>query len=90
MIRIIENKMKEPITITCGECHSIFTFEFTDIQRVEENSLCFPIGITKVRRYVICPVCKADLVYKAPQHLYGTSCGQIVLDENVPASGGED
>lgn len=86
MIKIIENNMKEPITITCGECKSIIRFEYTDIQRKEESNLLFPIGITKTIRYIVCPVCKATLNFKAPQHLEGTSCGQIIIDEKLPDS----
>lgn len=86
MIKIIENKMKEPITITCGECHSVISFEYTDIQRREESNLLFPTGITKVIRFIVCPVCKATLNFKTPQHLEGTSCSQIIIDDKLPES----
>ena len=86
MIKIIENNMKEPITITCGECNSIIRFEYTDIQRREESDFLFPTGITKIRRFIVCPVCKATLNFKVPQHLEGTSCGQIIIDEKLPDS----
>lgn len=62
MIKIIENNMKEPISITCGECKSIFSFEYTDIQRKEERNLLFPVGITNIRRFIVCPVCKGRLI----------------------------
>ncbi len=83
MIKIIENNMKEPITITCGECKSTFSFEYTDIQRKEESNLW---GITNIRRFIVCPVCKATLNFKAPQHLEGTSCGQMIIDDKLPGS----
>ena len=86
MIKIIENNMKEPISITCGECKSIFSFEYTDIQRKEESDLLFPIGITKIRRFIICPVCKATLNFHVPQHLDGTGCAQMIIDEKLPES----
>lgn len=86
MIKIIENNMKEPISITCGECKSTFSFEYTDIQRREESNLLFPMEITNIRRFIVCPVCKATLIFKAPQNLEGTSCGQIIIDEKLPDS----
>ena len=86
MIKIIKNNMKEPITITCGECNSIIRFEYTDIQRREEINPLAPTGITKSIRFIVCPVCKATLIFKAPQHLRGISCCQIVLDEKLPDS----
>ena len=90
MIKIIENNMKEPITITCGECKSTFSFEYTDIQRKAESDYLIPIGITKIIRFIVCPVCKATLNFKAPQHLEGTSCGQIIIDEKLPDSEGHE
>ena len=66
MIKIIKNNMKEPISITCGECRSTFSFEYTDIQRKEESNLLFPIGITNIKRFIVCPVCKATLDFKTP------------------------
>lgn len=86
MIKIIENKMKEPTLITCGECKSTFSFEYTDIQRKEESNLLFPMGITKIIRFVVCPVCKATLIFKAPHNLEGNSCGQIIIDDKLPYS----
>lgn len=86
MIKIIENNMKEPITITCGECKSTFSFEYTDIQRKEGSNLLFPMGITNIRRFIVCPVCKATLDFKAPQHLDGTDCGQMIIDDKFPES----
>lgn len=84
MIKIIENKMKEPISITCGECKSTFSFEYTDIQRKEESNPFFPVGVTNIRRFIVCPVCKATLNFHVPQHLYGTDCGQITIDVKLP------
>lgn len=84
MIKIIENKMKEPILITCGECKSTLSFESTDIQRMEESNLLFPVGATNIRRYIVCPVCKATINFHVPQHLEGTDCGQIIIDDKLP------
>ena len=90
MIKIIENNMKEPISITCGECKSIISFDYTDIQRREESDFLFPTGITKIRRFIVCPVCKATLNFKTPQHLEGTSCGQVIIDVKLPDSEVQD
>lgn len=90
MIKIIENNMKEPISITCGECKSTFSFEYTDIQRMEESNLLFPMGITNIRRFIVCPVCKATLNFKVPQHLDGTDCGQMIIDDKLPGSEVQD
>lgn len=86
MIKIIENNMKEPILITCGECKSTFSFEYTDIQRKEESNLFIPVGISNIRRFIVCPVCKATLNFHVPQHLVGTDCGQMIIDDNLPES----
>lgn len=59
MIRIIKNTKEEPIRCECGECKSLFEYTYEDIRRETQEplfSICQPI----VKRYVICPVCKAD------------------------------
>lgn len=84
MIKIIENKINEPILITCGECKSLFSFEYSDIQRKEESNPFFPLGVTNIRRFIVCPVCKATLNFHVPQHLEGTDCGHMTIDDMLP------
>lgn len=61
MIRIITNTKEEPIRCECKECKSLFEYNYEDIRRETQEplfSICQPI----VKRYVICPVCKADCI----------------------------
>lgn len=62
MIKIIKNTMTEPIQIECENCSSIFEYNFSDIQRKDTPGLFGFPGCSE--RYVICPVCKADIELK--------------------------
>lgn len=54
-IKIIKNTLEDDILMTCHECGSEFSFNYTDIRRDESTSI---LGNRVVNRYVICPVCK--------------------------------
>ena len=86
MIKIIECNLQGPIMMECNECKSKFSFEFTDIQRREENNLFLPIGCGTIRRYVVCPVCKATIDFKVP--LENITFNLQVKDEDLPDSEG--
>ena len=85
MIKIIECNLQGPIMMVCNECKSKFSFEFTDIQRREEASL---IGFTTIKRYVVCPVCKATIDFKVP--LEKITFDLQVTDEVLPNSEGHE
>ena len=73
MIKIIHNSMIEPIEAQCGECKSIFTYNYEDIHREEVQDFFFN---KKTRRFLICPVCKSNLVLQnveAPKVIYASS-----------------
>ena len=73
MIKIIKNTMTEPIEAQCGECNSLFTYNYEDIHREEVQDFFFN---KKTRRFLICPVCKANLVFhnsEAPKVIYASS-----------------
>ena len=55
MIEIIKNAMTDPVKVECGDCQSIFTYTYEDIQ-TEENTNFF--GTVYYTRYVVCPVCR--------------------------------
>ena len=76
MIKIIENTMSGPVKAKCGECGSVFSYEYSDIMRYEDN--CF-LGGRSVVRYLICPVCKSDLKFK--NQLIGLKTDIQVVDE---------
>lgn len=57
-IKIIQNSMTDPIECVCPYCELVFSYNYEDIQRREENNL---FGTAYVRRFVICPVCKCDI-----------------------------
>lgn len=61
MIKIIKNSLTEPITVTCHNCESIFSYTFEDIKRAEFSSIFDICGSKTVKKYVICPVCKSDI-----------------------------
>ena len=63
MIRIIRNTKEEPIKCECGECQSLFEYNYEDIRRETQDSL-FPMGVIRDKSisYVICPVCKANCI----------------------------
>lgn len=84
MIKIIECNLQGPILMECNECKSKFSFEFTDIQRREEDSLFIPLGHETIRRYVVCPVCKATINFKVP--LEDITFDLQVKDEELPNS----
>lgn len=62
MIEIIKNTMVEPIKVTCGDCESVFTYNYEDVQTDTSSSL---LGVTYYNRYVTCPVCKYRNFIKA-------------------------
>lgn len=88
MIKIIECNLQGPILMECNECKSKFSFEFTDIQRREENNILLPWGCVNIRRYVVCPVCKATINFKVP--LEGVTCDLQFVDEDLPNSEGHE
>lgn len=53
MKKIIKNTMTEPIEMSCGECGSVFTYTYKDIEKKDFGLF----GIPNIRRYVDCPVC---------------------------------
>ena len=62
-MKIIKNNWTAPLETTCAECRSIISIESDDIRRSEDHDL---MGYTRIRRFVICPVCKATLDFKFP------------------------
>ena len=62
MIKIIKNSLTDPITVTCHNCASIFSYTFDDIKRDEISNIFDICGRKTIKRYVICPVCKIDIV----------------------------
>ena len=61
-MKIIKNAMTTPIETTCPECKSILEYTYADIRRRDENGI---FGLyTGVTRYIVCPVCKRDIVIK--------------------------
>lgn len=59
MIKIIKNTMTEPITMTCGFCRSVFTYNYEDIRVRDVQPLGFMSPIRT--RFIECPVCKKDI-----------------------------
>ena len=57
-MKIIKNKWNVPLEVSCAECKSVISIESDDVRRTEEYNI---LGYMKIRRYVICPVCKATL-----------------------------
>lgn len=54
-IKIIKNTMTEPIQKECEWCHSIFEFNYQDIEVQDFRSI---LGTNIRKRIVVCPVCK--------------------------------
>lgn len=61
MIEIIKNSMKEPITRTCEDCESVFTYNYEDVATESDKNL---LGMSYYKRFVVCPVCKYRNVIK--------------------------
>jgi hypothetical protein len=62
-MKIIKNAMTTPIEITCSECKSVLEYTYADIHRRDENTF---FGLySGATRYIVCPVCKRDIVIKA-------------------------
>lgn len=58
-IKIIKNTMIEPTEMTCPVCKSIFSYTYDDIQREKRYNI---LGwYERVERYIVCPVCKANV-----------------------------
>lgn len=58
-IKIIKNAMVEPVTVECENCKSVISYTYDDIQRANRYSL---LGwYENVERYIVCPVCKANI-----------------------------
>lgn len=58
-IKIIKNSMTEPVTVECENCKSVISYTYDDIQRKNQYNL---LGLCEyVDRYIVCPVCKADI-----------------------------
>lgn len=55
MIEIIKNAMTEPVKMECGDCQSIFTYTYEDIQTEENTNF---LGTVYYSRYIACPVCR--------------------------------
>ena len=62
-MKIIKNNWTVPLETSCPECKSVISIESGDIRRSEDKNL---LGYTIIKRYVICPVCKATLDFKFP------------------------
>lgn len=62
-MKIIKNNWTVPLETSCAECKSVISIESDDVRRSEENDF---LGYMRIRRYVICPVCKATLDFKFP------------------------
>lgn len=60
MIKIILNTMKEPIPITCPICQSQLSYTYDEVQR--QNTYNFLGFQDSVKRYIVCPVCKSDII----------------------------
>lgn len=55
-MKILKNNLTEPIEYTCGDCGSVFEFDYKDIRRREVTSFGL-FGDVTSKRFVICPVC---------------------------------
>lgn len=62
-MKIIKSNWTVPFETSCAECKSVISIESDDVKRSEDRDL---LGFTRIRRYVICPVCKATLDFKFP------------------------
>ena len=62
-MKIIKNNWTAPLETTCAECKSVFSIESDDVRRSEDKDL---LGFRRIRRYVICPVCRATLDFEFP------------------------
>ena len=69
MIRIIKNTMTEPIAITCPLCKSELTYNYGDIQR--QTTYNFLGMQDKLKRFIVCPVCKSDIVLDVVNTIIG-------------------
>lgn len=59
-MKIIKNTMTEPIEVVCNNCKSIIAYTYDDICR-RTNFNFFGIE-TGSDQYIVCPVCKCDIV----------------------------
>ena len=57
-IKIIKNTMVDPITVNCGNCKSVISYTYDDIQRENRYNI---LGLEYVERFVVCPVCKSNI-----------------------------
>ena len=72
-IKIIKNAMEEPVTVECENCKSVISYTYDDIQR--ENRYNLLGWFDRVDRFVVCPVCKANIsVDKINEAKGGAEC----------------
>ena len=76
MIKIIKNTMVDPIQKECDICKSLFEYNYQDIQRKEESGI---FGITLIKRFIVCPVCKSEIEVK-----YEKVIEETKNEENTP------
>ena len=62
-MKIIKNNWDAPLQSSCAECKSVIEIDSDDVRRSEDRDF---LGHMVIRRYVICPVCKATLDFKFP------------------------
>ena len=68
-IKIIKNTMTDPIEATCQNCGSVIAYTYDDIQRRTIYSF---LGIeTTIERFVVCPVCKSNIVLRSIMDMKG-------------------
>ena len=80
-MKIIKNNWTAPLETTCAECKSVFSIESDDVRRSVDQDL---LGFRRIRRFVICPVCRATLDFKFP------SDDTDVIDETLKEIGGKE
>ena len=74
-MEIIKNNWTVPLETSCPECKSVISITADDVKRTEDRD--YILGRLLIRRYVICPVCKATLDFKFP------SDDKDVIDETL-------
>lgn len=81
-MKIIKNANEEPKKITCHECGSELEYIYRDIERRTTELLL----ATRIERYLICPVCKSDiLISPKPGNVVRAEQSETSLNE-VPVN----